>query len=165
MLFPRIVAHIYRQRLKLTVLLLGIALLNVTFCLEDGLFRFFFEQIMSLVLYQRPFRRHHWNDAFNWEWHVEKVNFFGNQYCTLENKNCFNLDRCRKNPRSLYIYPHDASAVESFFRWAGGDAYERIHNTFQIDVINYLTNHADIDVISRPDKACIFLPRYYSVNN
>merc|ERR1712238_433268 len=109
--------------MEVTFVLLGMALLTVPFCLEEGWQRVFY-QISSLVLYQRPFRMHHWNDAFDWEWSTSKKNFFGNQYCTLENKNCFDLDRCRKNPRSLYIYPRDVNTDDPFFRWAGGAEYE-----------------------------------------
>lgn len=160
---PRVVAGIGRQRRKLTVLLLGMLLMTVVSCLEEGWHRLF-EQIMSLVLYQRPYREHHWNDAFNYEWRMKRESFFGNQYCTLENKSCFNLNRCRKNPHSLYIYPYDAGAVDSFFHWANREpVYEKVYNKFQRDVIDYLTNHPAIDVVSRPDEACLFLPRFYTL--
>ena len=150
--------QLHRRRLMM-IFFFFFVLLTVS---SSYLGRFLFENTMSLILYQRQYKQHYWNDAFEIS-STGHNQAKGYGYCTLET--CLDSNKCHDNKaRNIYIYPPDASHVESFFRWAGGSYYRQSQQMFEDQVVAYLQKQQQsqkMNIVTNPDDACLFLPRMY----
>jgi len=113
--------------------------------------------LLSLLMYGRLYSKFHWEDAFA----IAQPNLQrGSAYCTLRSSQCFDLERCRHNPWSLYIYP-EHMGHERFFAWLGGKQYATTHRSFNTTTVQFLQKHPRVHIVDNPQQACLFLPRIH----